>query len=201
MKKHITIVGNFASGKTTLAKTLCERAGYNPYWENPEQRPFQKMFASNLERWSFTNQIDFFTFKAQQEIKMRDEDAICLQDGSLDQDMFVFTQHLLNTNIMDSTEFNLCEQVYTMYRKFLAHPGLIIRTIVPIPILLDRRTERGRPTDDTLITSNELDEVEQLLDTWISSIENVPIIKFNTEEYSSSDVNQLIKQIEDHFAN
>lgn len=200
MKKHITLVGNFASGKTTLAKALCKHAGYTPYWENPEERPFQKLFASNLQRWSFANQIDFFTFKAQQEMAMRDTGAICIQDGSLDQDMFVFTQHLLNTGILDSKEFALCEEVYKLYRQLLGQPDLIIRTIAPIPILLDRRTQRGRPTDETLITSDKLGEIEHLLDNWINHIEHVPVITFRTEDYSMEDVHQLIEQIDSHFA-
>lgn len=200
MKKQIILVGNFASGKTTLAKKLCEKTDYSPYWEDPEERPFQKLFASNLERWSFANQIDFFTFKAEQEIAMRDEGAISIQDGSLDQDMFVFTQHLVNKGIMSMPEFNLCKEVYSLYRKTLGHPSLIIRVIVPISTLLDRRIQRSRADDDVLILSDELEAIEGLLDTWMNSIENIPVINFETENYSSADVDDLIQQIEAHFA-
>lgn len=200
MKKQIILVGNFASGKTTLAKAVCEKTDYSPYWEDPVQRPFQEMFASNLERWSFANQIDFFTFKAEQEVAMSEKGTICIQDGSLDQDMFVFTQHLVNKGIMNLAEFNLCQEVYNLYRKSLAQPNLIIRTIVPIPTLLDRRIQRSRADDDVLILSDELEAIEELIDTWINSIETIPIIKFQTENYTSADVDDLIQQIDDHFS-
>lgn len=199
MKKHVVIVGNLASGKTRLTKILCKKNQYIPYLEEPERRPFQTEFASNLERWSFANQIDFLTFKAQQELEIGYTNSVCVQDGSLDQDMFVFSQHLVNKGILREMEFKLCEQVYKMYRNFLPPPSVIVRTIAPIPILLERRNKRARSTDESIIASGELSELEQLMNTWIDRISGVPIINFNTKHYDSSDIENLIVEIEKHL--
>ena len=203
MGKYIVIAGNYAAGKTTLTRALCERTGFVPFWEQPEKRPFQRKFTTNLGRWSLANQIDFFTFRAQQEIAIRQSPAICIQDGSLDQDMFVFTKHLFNRGVLDRLEYELCKQVYDTYRALLTPPDLIVNVKASIDIIMERRAARARASDEKLVKQDELEDLEALVNAWIATIDDTPIIEFDANDTNfpcPHQVKSLIQQIEAYLA-
>lgn len=55
MGKLITVAGNLGAGKTTLTRLLCDKGSFTPYWEIPEEHPFQKDFTDDLHRWALAN--------------------------------------------------------------------------------------------------------------------------------------------------
>ena len=59
MGKLITIVGNAGIGKTTLTKLLCRDMRFFPALESHAERPFQQLFAQNLQRYALANQFDY----------------------------------------------------------------------------------------------------------------------------------------------
>jgi deoxyadenosine/deoxycytidine kinase len=182
MGRHIVVAGNIGVGKTTLTKLLCERTSSVPYWELPEKRPFHNEFSANLHRWSLANQVDFLIFLGEQELTIRQGTATGIQDGSLDQAFYVFTKHLSNRGYLSLKEYQLCERVYFLLRRFLPPPDLIVRIIAPIPSIIQRMEKRGRQADEKITPAEEIADFELLLDDWLGNINKTQVLDVDSHD-------------------
>jgi len=203
MGKIISVVGNLGAGKTTLTKLLCDKGSYIPYSEKPEVRPFHLEYGKNPQRWALANQIDFFLFRCEQELYARQRNEIAVFDGGFDQDFHVFTRHILSRGYLNQDEFNACKRFYHLTREFLPPPDLFIRIVLDMPTLLQRRTSRGRKTDNHLFRPQELTEFERLIDIWFEDEMTSPVIQFSFEKDShtyTEEIDQLLIQITNIFA-
>ena len=198
MSKLISIVGNLGAGKTTLARQLCALAGFTPYWESPEARPFQPAFTANPPRWALANQLDFFLFRCQQEATARQRDEIAVFDGGLDQDYHVFTRHIYHTGYLSPDEFALCQRFYTLARSCLPPPDLILHLQVDLPTLLARRAARPRATIDESFDPQQFIQIDALLDEWLADQTSSPVLRLpgQQETLASPDaIAALVQQI------
>ncbi len=193
MGKIISVVGNLGAGKTTLTKLICDKGSYITYRERPEERPFHTEYGKDQHRWALANQIDFFLFRCEQEANARQSNEIAVFDGGFDQDFHVFTQHIFIRGYLDQDEFNVCKRFYHLTRELLPPPDLFIRIIVDIPTLLQRRSLRGRKTDDHLFSAQELTSFELLIDTWLEHAISTPVLQFSFEQDFHSYTNEIDK--------
>jgi deoxyadenosine/deoxycytidine kinase len=191
MGKIIAVVGNLGAGKTTLTKLICDKGSYIPYSERPEERPFHTEYGKDQQRWALTNQIDFFLFRCEQEANARQSNEIAVFDGGFDQDFHVYTRHILNRGYLNQDEFNVCKRFYHLTRKFLPPPDLLIRIIVDIPTLLQRRALRGRKTDNHLFGMQELIGFELLIDKWFEHEMSSTVLQFSFEQDFHSYTNEI----------
>ena len=198
MGKIISVVGNLGAGKTTLTRLICEKGLYRTYSEKPEERPFHMLYGKDQPRWALANQIDFFLFRCEQEANARQANEIAVFDGGFDQDFHVFSRHILNRGYLNQDEFNVCERFYHLTREFLPPPDLIIRVIVDIPTLLQRRSLRRRMTDNHLFGLQELTDFERLIDQWFEYEISSPVLQFSFERDFASythAIDQLLIQM------
>ncbi len=202
MGKLITIAGNLGAGKTTLTKLICDKAGFTPYWERPEQRPFQKDFSDDMHQWALANQMDFLLFRSEQELTIRQGDQIAVMDGGFDQDFHVFTKNLYNKGYLIADEFRICERFYQLIRSFLPVPDIIIRIMIDTPTLLERRARRVRNTVDRSFDPQEFADLELLLDEWLTGNDSSPVLLFPFErdlDQSTNEIDKLIGRINNTF--
>jgi deoxyadenosine/deoxycytidine kinase len=200
MGKLITVAGNLGAGKTTLTKILCNKAGFTPYWERPEEHPFQKDFTADLSKWALANQMDFLLYRCEQEMLIRQDDQIAVMDGGFDQDFYVFTKNLFKKGHLIADEFRICERFYYFVRGFLPPPDLIIRIIIDVPTLLQRRLQRDRKTVDQQFDPQEFVDLELLLDGWLKGEVSSQVLPFAFQQdlhHCSDQIDGLIKQIRD----
>jgi len=177
MGKLITIVGNTGSGKTVLTLKLSEALSSCALLETHKERPFFDQFSQDLKRYSLSNQIDYLLYRAEQEIFARQNDIIGVQDGGLDQDFHVFTKLFYRKGFLDEREFQLCERLYSSLRHLLPSPDLIISLSAPIPILVKRIARRQRLD---IAGPEDLDEIESLIQGWLSNYVISPVIDIDT---------------------
>ncbi len=198
MGKLITVAGNLGAGKTTLTKLICDQGGFIPYWERPEEHPFQKDFSDDLRKWALANQMEFFLFRCEQELQIRRDNQIAVMDGCFDQDFRVFTKNLYNKGHLTTDEFNICIRFYHFVRSYLPPPDIIIKIIIDTPTLLQRRLNRDRKTVDQLFNPNEFVDLELLLDGWLKGEASTPVLLFPFEhdlDRCADEIKALIRQI------
>ena len=178
MGKLISIVGNSGSGKTTLTRLLCQSGGYKAYLEGHTERPFQALFSGDLIHFALANQIDYLLFRAEQEWEIRNGEETGIVDGGLDPDFFVFTHLFHIKGYLNEEEFGLCERLYNHMRKLLPPPDLIIHLKASLEILTQRKSGRDRELD--ISTIEDLAQMENLLEKWLSNQDHQPIYQINT---------------------
>jgi deoxyadenosine/deoxycytidine kinase len=172
MGKLITIVGNNASGKTTLTQTLCREAGFNAYLESHADRPYQPLFSQDVRRYALPNQIDYLLRRAEQESRIRTGAAVGVQDGGLDQDFHLYTRLFHHKGFLDDQEFDLCRRTYQALRRGLPAPDLVVWLRAPLDLLRQRLQARARMIDlNQIVTLDDLALLEGYLEGWLGKID------------------------------
>ncbi|PWB53561.1 MAG: hypothetical protein C3F13_09125 [Anaerolineales bacterium] len=200
MGKLIVVAGNLGAGKTTLTKIICDKAGFTPYWEKPEEHPFQKDFTADIRKWALANQMDFLLYRGEQERLIRRDDQIAVMDGGFDQDFHVFTKNLYNKGHLIADEYRICERFYYFVRGYLPPPDIIIRILIDAPTLLQRRLQRDRKTVDQRFNPHEFVDLELLLDGWLMSEVSSQVLLFPFQQdldHCTDEIDDLIRQVRD----
>jgi deoxyadenosine/deoxycytidine kinase len=166
MGKLVIVAGNSGVGKTTLTQLLCERGGYVSGLEQIGERPFQSLFAKDLQRYALSNQFDFLLFRTEQELLIRNGEQDGILDGGMEQDFYIFTRHFLNKGYLSEAEFQLCERLVGKIRQLLPPPDLVIHLDAPLEKIASRYARRGRPLE--IARQSDLGELQKLLDEWLA---------------------------------
>ncbi|MEN8241917.1 MAG: deoxynucleoside kinase [Chloroflexota bacterium] len=172
----ISIIGNNASGKTTLAETLGQLPRLTAYFESHTDRPYQALFSVDPHRFALKNQLDYLLARAEQEQEIRAAGGIGVQDGGLDQDFHLYTRLFHHKGFLDKDEFLLCERAYLSLRAGLPAPELYIYLTAPLDTLRDRLQARGRSIDlNTIVTIDDLPTLQGYLEEWTAKISPPPL--------------------------
>src|SRR5512136_1794485 len=169
MGKLIGVIGNSGAGKTTLTRLLCQWLPLSTGLEQHGERPFQQLFALDGRRYAFPNQVDYLLFRAEQEWQIRQGAGAGIQDGGLDEDFHVFTRHFFLRGCLTEAEYGLCERLYARLRQGLPPPEVFIYLKAPLPVLMERVTQRNRSLE--IAKAADLAELQILLDRWTGALD------------------------------
>ncbi len=144
-KKFITLAGNIGCGKTTAAKLISQHFGYELFDEPVIDNPFLSRYYADMQRWSFTLQMEFLIRRVEHHELIDTVPKSCVQDRSLYEDPEIFAKYLHGLGYMTDDELTLYFEYFERLNRELIQPDVIIYLQVDqVSVLLDRIRRRGR---------------------------------------------------------
>lgn len=144
-KHFIAMAGNIGAGKTTAAKLISQRLGYELFDEPVIDNRFLKDYYADMKRWSFTLQLEFLIRRIEHHEIIHTVPKNCVQDRTLYEDPEIFAKYLHGLGFMDSRELQLYYEYFERLNRNVIKPDKIIFFDVPdLDVLLRRIQVRGR---------------------------------------------------------
>lgn len=139
------MAGNIGAGKTTAAKMISQKFGFELFDEPVIDNRFLKHYYSDMRRWSFTLQLEFLIKRVEHHELIRRVSKSCIQDRTLHEDPEIFAKYLHGLGNMTDAELDLYFDYFKRLSKNIAHPDKVICFDVPkVDVLMRRIRSRGR---------------------------------------------------------
>ncbi len=156
-KLFVALAGNIGAGKTTAAKLISQRFGFELFDEPVIDNRFLRDYYANMQRWSFTLQLEFLMKRCQHHELIHTVPKSCIQDRTLLEDPEIFAKYLHGLGHMDDRELDLYLEYFQRLNRDLHQPDKVIYLRCDeTDILLKRIKERGR-TEEAGISPQFLD--------------------------------------------
>lgn len=144
-KLFIAMAGNIGAGKTTAAKMISQKFGYELFDEPVIDNRFLKHYYGDMKRWSFTLQLEFLIKRIEHHELIHTVPKSCIQDRTLYEDPEIFAKYLHGLGNMTDAELELYFDYFKRLSKGIATPDKVICFDVPdVNVLLKRIQKRGR---------------------------------------------------------
>lgn len=181
MKKFIAVAGNIGVGKSTLVTLLCQRMGWQPFYEPVNENPYLADFYTNMQAWGFHSQVFFLTHRLRlhQDV-VRYPDSV-IQDRSIYEDAEIFAHNLHLQGHISPRDYNTYHTLYQALVDFLPPPDLVIYLRASVPTLLQRIAQRDR-TYERAMNPEYLEQLNQLYEAWINSFTLCPVLAVPSDD-------------------
>jgi deoxyadenosine/deoxycytidine kinase len=144
-KRFLAMAGNIGAGKTTAAKLVSRKLGYELFDEPVIDNRFLKDYYADMKRWSFTLQLEFLLRRVEHHELIHTVGKSCVQDRTLYEDPEIFAKYLHGLGHMDNRELELYYEYFDRLNANLPRPDHVIYFSVPdVEVLLGRIQTRGR---------------------------------------------------------
>ena len=175
MKKFVAVAGNIGVGKSTLVSMLCNRLGWQPFFEPVGENPYLADFYRDMHQWSFQSQIFFLTRRLRSHRQLLDHPTSAIQDRCVYEDAEVFAQNLFLQGLMDERDYLSYRELYRVLSEFLPPPDLVVYLRASVKTLQERISHRGRDYERT-ITPEYLAQLSLLYEDWIANFSLCPVL-------------------------
>ena len=144
-KQFIAMAGNIGAGKTTAAKMISQRFGFELFDEPVIDNRFLKQYYGDMKRWSFTLQLEFLLRRVEHHELIHTVKKSCVQDRTLYEDPEIFAKYLHGLGNLSDGELELYFEYFQRLTRGINRPDKVICFDVPsIDVLLARIQKRGR---------------------------------------------------------
>src|SRR5688572_8923118 len=144
-KRFVALAGPIGSGKTTIAKMLSNRLGYELFDEPVIDNRFLAHYYGDMRRWSFTLQLEFLIKRIAHHELIDTVPKDCIQDRTLIEDPEIFAKYLHGLGHMSDDELQLYLEYFHRLNKGVRQPDKVICfTCSDTDVLLGRIQKRGR---------------------------------------------------------
>ena len=144
-KLFVALAGNIGAGKTTAAKLISRRFGFELFDEPVIDNRFLRDYYADMQRWSFTLQLEFLMKRAQHHELIHTVPKSCIQDRTLLEDPEIFAKYLHGLGYMDDRELDLYLEYFARLNRDLHQPDKVVYLRCDdTEVLFKRIAQRGR---------------------------------------------------------
>jgi deoxyadenosine/deoxycytidine kinase len=175
VKTYVVLAGNIGAGKSTLVRMMCDRLGWEPYYEPVTENPYLEDFYRDMKRWAFHSQVFFLTYRARAHRALMDVPRPVVQDRSFYEDAEVFARALHRQGAMSDRDWDTYRGLYRTLTSLLAPPDLVVYLRASVPTLQRRIAQRARAFEAS-ISDAYLDGLNTLYEEWIGGFSLAPTL-------------------------
>lgn len=144
-KRFVAIAGNIGCGKTTAAKLLSRKFGFELFDEPVIDNRFLARYYGDMRRWSFTLQLEFLIKRIAHHDLINTVPKSCIQDRTLLEDPEIFAKYLHGLGFMTDDELQLYQEYFQKLNANVRQPDKVICfQCSDVDVLLKRIQKRGR---------------------------------------------------------
>ncbi len=175
MKKFIAVAGNIGVGKSTLVHLLCEKMGWEPFYEPVTENPYIADFYKDMNAWSFHSQVFFLTHRLRIHQRILSFSGSVIQDRSIYEDAEVFAHNLYVQGNLNERDYETYRALYLTVSDFIPPPDLVIYLRATAATLQRRISLRDRDYERKIPTEY-LDQLNTLYEQWINNFGLCPVL-------------------------
>lgn len=174
-KKFVAVAGNIGVGKSTLVDLLCQKLGWQPFYEPVTENPYLADFYRDMRAWAFHSQMFFLANRLKIHGNLAQHPTSVIQDRSVYEDAEIFARNLYLQGHIQPRDYETYRSLYESVLNFLPPPDLVIYLRASVPTLRQRIARRGRDYERN-IASDYLESLNQLYEDWISNFTLCPVL-------------------------
>ena len=153
-KHFIALAGNIGTGKTTAAELIADHFDHDLFCEPVVDNRFLGLYYNNMERWSFTLQMEFLLKRIEHHVEIERARSSCVQDRSLIEDPEIFAKYLHGLGNMTDDELALYYDYFQRLNAQARQPDKVILLHTPdVNVLLRRIAQRGREAERSITST------------------------------------------------
>ena len=175
MKSYVVLAGNIGAGKSTLVSLICDKLGWEPYYEPVAENPYLQDFYQDMRAWAFHSQVFFLTYRAQAHRALMDSPRAVVQDRSFYEDAEVFARALHLQGAISERDWDTYRGLYRTLTTLLSPPDLVVYLRASVPTLQKRIALRGRQFE-ARISDEYLESLNRLYEEWIGGFSLSPVL-------------------------
>lgn len=181
MKKFVAIAGNIGAGKSTLVTMLCEKLGWQPFYEPVAENPYLADFYRDMHTWSFHSQVFFLTHRLRIHRQLLDHPTSAIQDRSVYEDAEVFAHNLFRQGFIHDRDYRTYRELYQVLSDMLQPPDLVVYLRASVSTLVNRISQRGREYERR-IAPEYLAQLNELYESWIANFSLCPVLTVPSDD-------------------
>ncbi len=181
MKKFVAVAGNIGVGKSTLVTMLCQKLGWQPFYEPVAENPYLADFYADMQTWAFHSQIFFLTHRLRMHRQLLDHPTSLIQDRTVYEDAEVFADNLYRQGLIHTRDYRTYHELYEVVTEFLPPPDLVVYLRASVPTLFSRISSRGRDFERQ-ITAEYLGQLNDLYERWIAGFSLCPVLTVPSDD-------------------
>lgn len=175
MRKYIVVAGNIGVGKSTLVEMLCQRLGWEPFYEPVTENPYLSDFYQDMNAWGFHSQVFFLAHRLQIQRSIVLNPASVIQDRSIYEDAEIFALNLYLQGRLTQRDYETYRALYQAMNDFLPPPDLMIYLRASVSTLIHRIMQRNRDYELS-ISPDYLQRLNDLYRQWIDHFTLCPVL-------------------------
>lgn len=202
-KRTVIVAGNIGAGKTSLAERLSERMGWKCAFESVSDNPYLADFYKDMREWAFHLQIFFLGHRANQYLKMADDQQSVIFDRTIYEDECIFARALYHMGNVEERDYLSYRRVFDLITSQLPPPDLLIYLKAPVSVLMNRIQSRARSIEIG-ITEDYLSLLDSFYEDWLKTFDVCPVLTIRSDDldfvHKPKHLDIVVQRIQDRLA-